>query len=520
VEVIRKVTVKNFRSIARAEFELSSLTLFVGQNDSGKSNFLRALNLFFNGQTDLGQALNFSNDFSSHATVGRGKARQIEVWLDIEPPSSFSDRKLVRWRRAWRENGTSYAWQDIKRLDDGKEIGGRSKVLPWLARIRYKYVPAIKGSDYFSALLRDVHDVLAETVDKELRAASTDFIQTIRLHTEQISKLAQSALGLESQLQLPTDLRALFQVLDFETSSVDGPRSLKQRGDGIKVRHIPAILKFLSDQERKLAGSGRARPSTIWGYEEPENNLELSRAFDHANELLEFSKDIQILVSTHSPAFYSLLSSGSHITAFSVTPKGSGTELHSIDATAVTELDENLGLMTLVAPYIASKAEEIKILEKEAARLASELKGKNNVVILTGGQTDEKYIRTAFDALAPALGKLVSVMCVGAAASGGANGGGDSNLLRFVKELSAKPEIHTSKIVVLLDCDVNSALPNDTDNIFFRKFIINDKNKKFKRGIENLFDERLAVENFYSTYEKTDEYDAKSIIRKLDKVKL
>jgi predicted ATP-dependent endonuclease of OLD family len=86
VETIKKVTIKNFRSIVREEFKPARFTVFVGQNDSGKSNFLRALNLFFNGETDLGRKLTFQTDFSSLAKVGRGKAKQIEIWIDIEGP--------------------------------------------------------------------------------------------------------------------------------------------------------------------------------------------------------------------------------------------------------------------------------------------------------------------------------------------------------------------------------------------------------------------------------------------------
>lgn len=382
--MLNRVVVKNFRSIVREEFDLSELTLFVGKNDAGKSNFLRALNLFFNDQTDPGQQVNFNSDFSSHARVGRGKARQIEIWLDISPPPSFKDQSRVRWRRAWRDGGSTFAWQDFTNLSTGKVLEGRSKVIPWVTRMRYRYVPAIKGQDYFYSLLRDVHDILAETVDRELRDASGSFIETIRGHTAQISKITQQAIGIESQLQLPADLRSLFEVLDFETAYGTGGQPLKQRGDGIKVRHISAVLKFLADQEQKSSGSGRSRSETIWGYEEPENNLELTQAFQQAEELLQYSKEIQILISTHSPAFYSL-AERSGVSGYSVLRDDDGTSLTRLDTVGLGEVNESLGLMQLVAPFIKEKAEEVTKIRNLAESLARKISETQALIVLVAG---------------------------------------------------------------------------------------------------------------------------------------
>ncbi len=54
--------IRNFRSIQHLiiNTNLNDLNVFVGKNDIGKSNILRALNLFFNNETDLGKKLNFN----------------------------------------------------------------------------------------------------------------------------------------------------------------------------------------------------------------------------------------------------------------------------------------------------------------------------------------------------------------------------------------------------------------------------------------------------------------------------
>ena len=63
--IIRRVEIKYFRSIYDVTLkECDSLNIFSGRNDVGKSNILRALNLFFNGQTDWRSPLDFGADFS------------------------------------------------------------------------------------------------------------------------------------------------------------------------------------------------------------------------------------------------------------------------------------------------------------------------------------------------------------------------------------------------------------------------------------------------------------------------
>lgn len=46
---IKSIRIKNFRSIRNEFFSVENMNIFVGMNDVGKSNVLKALNLFFNG---------------------------------------------------------------------------------------------------------------------------------------------------------------------------------------------------------------------------------------------------------------------------------------------------------------------------------------------------------------------------------------------------------------------------------------------------------------------------------------
>ena len=57
--VLKRIHIKNFRSIVDATIELDDFNFFVGKNDSGKSNVLKAINLFFNERTDYDTPFKF-----------------------------------------------------------------------------------------------------------------------------------------------------------------------------------------------------------------------------------------------------------------------------------------------------------------------------------------------------------------------------------------------------------------------------------------------------------------------------
>ena len=63
--LIKQIEITNFRSIKHTIIDCSSYNLFCGQNDVGKSNVLKALNLFFNQETDFQTPFNFFTDYHS-----------------------------------------------------------------------------------------------------------------------------------------------------------------------------------------------------------------------------------------------------------------------------------------------------------------------------------------------------------------------------------------------------------------------------------------------------------------------
>ena len=87
--VLKRIHIKNFRSISDATIDLDDFNFFVGKNDSGKSNVLKAVNLFFNDKTDYDTPFNFSKDYSKFDKRSIHQAKEITISLDIQMPSTF-----------------------------------------------------------------------------------------------------------------------------------------------------------------------------------------------------------------------------------------------------------------------------------------------------------------------------------------------------------------------------------------------------------------------------------------------
>lgn len=94
MELIRAVSIRNFRSILDLTFEARGLNALIGGNGSGKSNVLRALNLFFNGVVEATARPAMPIDF--HKPWRSTSNRFIEVDVSFALPPAFAIRQSLR----------------------------------------------------------------------------------------------------------------------------------------------------------------------------------------------------------------------------------------------------------------------------------------------------------------------------------------------------------------------------------------------------------------------------------------
>ncbi len=468
---IQKITIKNFRSIKTAKINLEDISLFFGKNDTGKSNVLRALNLFFNDETDLGKALNFDIDFNKIDFNKEGnsskKAREIYVELEISIPKSYHKRigsKNLKWGKAWRKNqnepvfdqyGLELKKREAKDRERKTTLGKHTRVGAALKRIRFKYIPAIKDRTYFAHLRGELYDALAEFAAKSFQEAGESFEKSIQDHSKILEESLKKALDFKSQLVLPKNLREIFKHLEFLDPETGV--ELLQRGDGIQAQHIPHILSFIVEQSQRTKSRGSPPYTFIWGYEEPENSLEISSCMNLQNVIYKecVGKNIQqALITTHSPVFYDSSKKTRRVLYY--VSKDEENETKFVDEKDREEYEKEMGILPRLAEVIRERNEMEEKLQ--------EIKGS---IILVEGESDKIFFEELFK-----QNKVSILEC-----------GGESNINQCVRTLR-KQQIQNRQIAVIVDGDVKKK--PDTKNCVCYFTVPETKQYKEFTGIQGV----------------------------------
>jgi predicted ATPase len=422
MQLIKSIEIKYLRSIHRLRLKhIGDLTVFSGANDVGKSNILKALNLFFNDDVDRDKFLDFSQDFSLRRlnevrrTSIKGKQFiRIDIEFNQPPnykgslPPTFTVSRI--WYRDYFQQTDDLEYQ--RRLGKlPKTVETARRMLPqFLNRVRFEYVPAIRDRAYFEYILESLQEtLLAKQMNKgdpiisaveELNISLTERARSLR---EDFRK----ATSIEADVSLPVDPKSLFRAFSVSTKWEDTRAekeaeqellSLSLRGDGIQAIYIPLLLKYIADNSSLFY---------IWGFEEPENSVEYNLAIDLAEAFEStYSKRAQVLLTTHSPAFVTLRSP--RTVCYRVYMKNNSTEATrlrplSIDP-AIEQLSEDIGLFRIheeLHNEYQRRREAWQKTYKEAERLRDELEVSSKPVIYTEGKLDALILETAWDKLFP-----------------------------------------------------------------------------------------------------------------------
>ena len=332
MDIISKIEIKHFRSFDGGKDQqkvhiedLQDINIFSGSNDSGKSNVLRALNLFFNNEITPGIIFDKERDFSKIAALRFDK--------DLEKRKSEENERIKKLN----ESGTNEKARDLRRSDEIISIKiffnnkDRQRGLPdnfWISRsysqkndfhgdytyqgdlnkaqttaflksFRYEYVPAIKDKSFFLHLFTKLQNHLFEKGAKlkknRFRGASNDFNSLLKSETIELFDNFLISSGVAANFHIPDTLVDFFRTLSVLT---ENDISLFDRGDGVQARFIPEILDEISKNSQK---------NIIWGFEEPENSYESRNIRKLRDEFLnKYSKVYQVFITTHTMELLSI----------------------------------------------------------------------------------------------------------------------------------------------------------------------------------------------------------------------
>lgn len=328
--VLAYVKVENFRSVRSVTLDqLGDYSPIAGLNSAGKSNVLRALNLFFTGTVDESRApLDFQTDYSSHAPSGKKKEVAVTVGIrlgadfkvprqgDFEKNHGITD--IVYIRRRWNlaldnvspQDSFSFG-ADLSAMADAApdEVGA---LLGYIRAVRFVYVPNhARPADLIEQELRPLRSALVQRLRSTTVYKKTpvnDLLQELaaigdRMFGDVSEQLGRGLPGTTISANLPADFADLVFEVGLNAITAGQARPPELEGSGAQSFMLLHILD-LADRTRRAGGFGWVQAS-VWAIEEPESFL-------HAGLRAQFSTDLaayaaqerrQVFVTTHQDEF-------------------------------------------------------------------------------------------------------------------------------------------------------------------------------------------------------------------------
>lgn len=332
-----QLTIKNFRGLKgernTIKFEKSDIIFLIGQNNVGKSTYLRGYEFFVNSKqvakrSDFydynpsipiemeGWFIHEAEDVEDESFAGKGKSKDpqwVSKWADAEG--------IIKVRKTWSIENNSFKKQTFSPqkdqwIDNG--FGGFDSLFTKAAPIPI----AINAMEDEESLNEKVNKLMQDRYLKKIRESQSDLyeealgkIQKLEeaiTNSEEIGKLnvelnshfkkVFSELSLKIQAQNVEDIKLedLFKknhTISVERDNTTRPETFLQNGHGVIRQALFNFITFLRDI------SEQDKKEYLILYEEPELFLHPRVTFKLRNSLYDLAKDspYQILCATHSP---------------------------------------------------------------------------------------------------------------------------------------------------------------------------------------------------------------------------
>lgn len=355
---IYDISISYYRGIELLEnLKFGSINSFVGKNDSGKSNILRALDSFFNN------SFSFNDVFKG---IPEGKITEIKIRFEpsetINPLALDSDGKITLIKQFSYTSAGKLTKDFLYECNDIDETTlqncwgiKESEINDYLDKLGVSYSKSGRGVTNLSKIEK-IYEATSEidkvtkthpaddfiknltkqyesfelpefalfNADQDLNVGSTDFQNQFKpIATQSLEKNSDLTKKIESNVQ--DDLENEFQKitelmrknvpnlekispsincnwknlvkfnlsLRFNSESFEIP--IENKGTGFKRLLMVAYFEYLAQKQTKK--------HLIFGLEEPETFLHPELQSELLESIISLSEDSQFFITTHSPIF-------------------------------------------------------------------------------------------------------------------------------------------------------------------------------------------------------------------------
>jgi len=320
---LRRVVLKNYKSIAACNLELGALTILVGPNGSGKSNFLDALRLVSDSlRTTLDHALRDRGGINEVRRRSSGHPTHFGIRLE------FVLRDGISGSYAFRVGAKPRGAFEVQteeclvggpspsrfRVDAGtRRDNGRGKAVTDLPSDRLHLVAASGEAEF-----RPVYDALAQMAFYNLSPDRMRDLQTpdagviLRRDGSNAASVLRTLSDLDPEQKKRIEeylAQVVPGVVGVEADAMGPKETMKFRQNvagSASPWHFSA--SNMSDGTLRALGillslfqKGERGPVTLVGIEEPELALHPTAAGVLLDALREVCRETQVIVTSHSP---------------------------------------------------------------------------------------------------------------------------------------------------------------------------------------------------------------------------
>ena len=301
---IKDVYISKFRSVEVGKFHFNQVTAIVGQNNSGKSALMRALNSFFNPEMEIHHFIDGTNLYTTQKSVPR-------IIIDFE---SVPDKPVYN---PFQNNGEISIKQEFNKKRNKLEYSVKNNGTYQIASdefvselfkdVQFVLIPTergakYKGQDEISILKKlldnffSTHTARRDTLSPKVKDAFKHFKNNA---LSKVSKgiedmyLAKKGFRVEIDSRFPLNYELFINDLSIKIVEEEQNFKLEECGSGIQSLVAISIYRYLA----KLNHT-----NFIIGIEEPEINLHPQAQKELIFALLDetTNNDLQLIFTTHS----------------------------------------------------------------------------------------------------------------------------------------------------------------------------------------------------------------------------
>ncbi len=338
---IKSIYIHNFRSVKDAEFVLNDYNVFVGANNSGKSNIITALRIFY----EDGPKFNEKTDFPKFKTDDNESWIEIEYLLTDEEFENLKEdyrnsNNILKVRKYLKSGDASkvksnqsniYAYEngslssnlfygaknisqaklgnvifipEIAKTEETLKLSGPSPLRNTLTFVMKKVIKTSESFNSLNKAFKDFNENFKEEVSK-------DGVSLENFRNEINENLKE--WGVEFKIDInpvkPEDIIKNLVSHSFIDKILDKEMNVGLYGQGLQ-RHLIYVLIRISSkykEEKKYEKKEFSPELTLILFEEPEAFLHPTQQeyLDSSLRTLASDEEQQVIITTHSPIFVS-----------------------------------------------------------------------------------------------------------------------------------------------------------------------------------------------------------------------